>query len=576
MDNPDNPANDPKTPTHARTQTALPPFSPRTPLRKRMTPIQDPGDEEHTPIKDVTLASGASVIIRGVGANKKNSDPVQLMNDAINKIRAANPTLAQIIVKPFNASRSEWTTICYIIVDPSILAGTTETEPRTDLLELWMNELAAYDPKWSIAWTPAKYGQDKRMWVRFPDLNDTRDQEAAKEKALQWAKTNNYAVCSSYCHKGGVTLTLAHPHEVDAINQRGQVTVKGLNGPTRVACGRQIEIQNPFELIVIGAMSEYEGLDGLIEQWVEEEFQLEGQSMLAGARIPPNEREALVFHMTTWAATAKVLSPSYQTAFTDTFAKYKILPPQMLHKVNTDAIYRISGNLRDEVHKGADSVNQTLQNIARRMDNVEQRNEQQHHTTQLQLAAVTSSLNTMTQTIAGLEDRVVNTQRAILAQSREIGLTRNVTDTSVNILTLQMNIILENNPDKKKEMENLLEVMKAQKTNLQATIQNASNEFMAIVSHPIAQLTQAPTLSDANAATPMPTSSTPTPLTPSAPPGFSQQAPQTPPNRRRSSGTPNTSITDHESSATKRRRVDTTLHKERIADPQEDIVPSSP
>lgn len=233
----------------------------------------------------------------------------------------------------------------YIHIDPDTLSRTTETEPRTDLLELWMNELAAYDPKWHVAWTPSKYGQDKRMWVRFPDLNDTCDQDAAKEKALQWAKTNSYVVCSSYFNKGGVTLTLAQPHDVDTVVQRGQITIKGINGSTRVSSGRQIEIQNPFELIVIGAMLEYEGLDNLIEQWVDEELQLDGQSTLAGARTPPNEREALVFHMTTWAATAKVLSPIYQTAFRTTFAKYNILPPQMLHKVNTEAIYRVSGNL---------------------------------------------------------------------------------------------------------------------------------------------------------------------------------------------------------------------------------------
>ena len=315
MDDPDNPATgSPETPTHNRTQTPLPPFSPRTPLRKRTTPFQEPGETDHTPIKDITLASGASIIVRGVGANKKNSDPVKLMNDAIGKIRTANQTLTSVIVKPF-PSRGEWTTTCYIHIDPNTLSRTTESEPRTDLLELWMNELAAYDPKWNASWTPAKYGQDKRTWIRFPDLNDTCDQEAAKTKALQWAKTNHYTVCSSYFNKGGVTLTLAQPHDVDAIVERRQITTKGIDGLTRVSNGRQIEIQNPFELIVIGAMSEYEGLDNLIEQWVDEEFQLDGQSMLAGARTPPNEREALVFHMTTWAATAKILSPIYQTAF---------------------------------------------------------------------------------------------------------------------------------------------------------------------------------------------------------------------------------------------------------------------
>jgi hypothetical protein len=312
-------------------------------------------------------------------------------------------------------------------------------------------------------------------------------------------------------------------------------------------------------------MSEYEGLDNLIEQWVDEEFQLDGQSMLAGACTPPNEREALVFHMTTWAATAKVLSPIYQTAFRTTFAKYNILPPQMLHKVNTDAIYRVSTNLRDDFAKGADSMNKNLQNLTRRLDDMEQRNQQQHQATQLQLTTVTSSLNTMTQAITGLEDRVVKTQRAILAQSQEIGLTRNVTDTSVNILTLEMNIMLERDPEKKKALQTMLDTMQAKKKTLQATIEKASNDFMAIVSHPIAQLTQATTTPDANTVTPIPA-----PISPTTPPGLSQQAPPTVSARRRAPGTSNTAIGDHESSASKRRRVET----EFIASSQEDIVPA--
>ena len=40
-----------------------------------------------------------------------------------------------------------------------------------DLLDKWMIALANYDPKWSVAWSPAKQGSDKCMYVWFPDLN---------------------------------------------------------------------------------------------------------------------------------------------------------------------------------------------------------------------------------------------------------------------------------------------------------------------------------------------------------------------------------------------------------------------
>ena len=48
--------------------------------------------------------------------------------------------------------------------------------------------------------------------------------------------------------------------------------------------------------------------------------------------------------------------------------------------------------------------------------------------------------------MASLEDRMVNTQRAILLQSKEIGLGKNLSDIKTNILTLQMRLLMESDP----------------------------------------------------------------------------------------------------------------------------------
>lgn len=181
-------------------------------------------------------------------------------------------------------------TMCYIHIEPNAASRSLETEPRTDLLEMWRVELATYQPKWDVAWTPTKYGQDKRMWIWFLDLIAPVNQVEAKEKVLQWAMDHKLMVCSSYFNKGGVTLTLVAPDDVNQILQQGHVNVKGIKDSCQhVTGGRQIEIENPFELIVIGSLSEYEGLDGLIEKWVEEEFLVNDESTLAGTRFPPNE-----------------------------------------------------------------------------------------------------------------------------------------------------------------------------------------------------------------------------------------------------------------------------------------------
>lgn len=99
-----------------------------------------------------------------------------------------------------------------------------------------MTDFADHDPKWHVAWAPAKQGTDKRMYVQFPDLNAADgDQEAPKEKLLLWAKLKNYplAVCQSFANAGGVILAFANPTHIDQILSAGQHTIKGFSHPLR-------------------------------------------------------------------------------------------------------------------------------------------------------------------------------------------------------------------------------------------------------------------------------------------------------------------------------------------------------
>jgi hypothetical protein len=116
--------------------------------------------------------------------------------------------------------------------------------------------------------------------------------------------------------------------------------------------------------------------------------------------------------MTSWADTAKVLNAKYQEKFTTDFKKYgpSLFPPQMLFKVNSEGFYKPKGNLRTDFAKGADTVNSAIKDLQCRFDDMEQKNQQQHQATQLQLTTITSSLSTVTKTITSLKDRMVNTQ----------------------------------------------------------------------------------------------------------------------------------------------------------------------
>ena len=286
-------------------------------------------------------------------------------------------------------------------------------EPHSDLLQMWMTTLAKHNPSWHVAWAPAKQGTDKRMYIRFPDLNAaTGEQESSKEKLLLWAKTKSYPVCQSFANAGRIILVLTNPNHVDQILSVGQHTIKGFSHPLRALPARQVEIHNIFEMIIMGVPTDYENMDELLEEWIDNTFANNGVSTMAGRCTPPNEPETFVFHMTSWSDTAKILTAKFQEKFVDDFKKYgaSLLPPQTLFKINSDGFYKPKGNVRTEIQKGATVIDGAIKDLQRQFNDMVQTNQQQFQATQLQFATITSSLNKVTQTMSGLEHCIVNTQ----------------------------------------------------------------------------------------------------------------------------------------------------------------------
>ena len=483
-------ATDPKTPPKKR---VLPPFTPKTPMRANG---HIPNKHESNDMGDIALAPGCTLIVRGVGATHRNSDPVKLVDVAIAKISRTDPGLANIplTVKPFS-TRGDWTTTCYVQLNSRQIPKTPNelesSEPRSDLLQMWMTALAEHNPTWHVAWAPAKQGTDKRMYIRFPDLNvASGEQESLKEKLLVWAKAKNYPVCQSFANAGGIILVLANPAHVDQVLSTGQHTIKGFPHPLRTLAARQVEIHNIFEMIIMGVPTDYENMDELLEEWIDNTFANDGVSTLAGRRTPPNEPETFVFHMTSWSDAAKILTVKFQERFADDFKKYgtSLLPPQTLFKINSEGFYKPKGNVRTEIQKGATAIDGAIKDLQRQFNDMAQTNQQQFQATQLQFATITSSLNTVTQTMSGLEHRIVNTQRALLAQSQEVSLSRNLSDINTEIVKLETRLLFETDPHKRELITRLLKTAEEQRNHLEENVKNYGREFLTIVGGPIGQI----------------------------------------------------------------------------------------
>lgn len=269
----------------------------------------------------------------------------------------------------------------------------------------------------------------------------------------------------------------------------------------------------------MGVPTDYEEIHTMLETWIDNTFANEEMSTMAGRRTPPNEPETFVFHMTSWTETVKVLSTKYQEKFTDDFKKYgpSLLPPQMLFRVNSDGFYKRKGNLRMDFAKGADTVDKAIKDLQRRFDDMEQKNQQQHQATQLQLTTITSSLTTVTKTISSLEDRMVNAQRAILAQSQEVGLSRNLSDMKTNALMLQTRLLFEPDPTQRELITGLLRNTEEEQKRVENTIANTSREFLAILGGPIGHLQPPQTTLTATSSAPTTPTSQPNSPPPSIP-----------------------------------------------------------
>lgn len=513
----DNPV--PQTPPRKRT---LPPFTPKTLMR---TNGNIPSRHMASDMSDVTLAPGCTLIIRGIGASQQNSDPVKLIEMAINKINRTHPDLADIplSIKPFS-TRSDWSTSCYVQLDsrkiPKSSDETDASEPNIDLLDKWMIALANYDAKWSVAWAPAKHGSDKRMYVWFPDLNAASgDQGPPKEKLLQWAKAKNYPVCQSFANPSGIILSFANHTHVDQILSSGTHTIKGFPHPLRTLPARQVEIQNAFKMIIMGVPTDYKDMDGLLEEWIDTNFANDGVSTIAGTRIPPNEPETFVFHMTSWAVATKVLSTKFQEKFINDFKKYgpSLIPPQMLFKINSEGFYKPRGNIRTDIQKGADTIDIAIKDLQRQFNDMKETNQQNQQATQLQLTTISTSLNNVTQTMSHLQNWIVGTQWALLAQSQEVGLLRNLSDVNADVIRLQTKLLFTTDTNQLALITGLLIKAGEEQKHLKEQIQNSSHEFLTIVGGPIGQLQlpQSTTMAPAETASQQPLLS---------PPGISSNA----------------------------------------------------
>ena len=358
------------------------------------------------------------------------------------------------------------------------------------------------------------------MWIRFPEVRE--DQENTITKITAHLEKFKSPVCSSFAMKtGGVIFSLACHKHVEDLMKLGRVVIPGVPHPLTPQRGRQIEIENAFELAIMGLTDEIDGVEAIIERWLTETFVVDGESTLAGIQSSPDASKALVFHMTTWEAATKVLSSTTAELFNQTFGrKYPTLvAPQSVYAINHKGLWR-NKTIRETFTKGSESMTENFKTLQQQINTLKVETRQGMQAMQLEMSTINSNLASVTTAVSSLKSSIDSAHLALLAQSTEIGLSRNLAEVQTARLMLRSRLVMTSDPKEREEVENIISMMDTQEKDIRTKLDAANRDFQTLIGGPVGQLMPPPPSSNSSTTMGSGSSTPSTSLAPAAPPGL--------------------------------------------------------
>ena len=149
-----------------------------------------------------------------------------------------------------------------------------------------------------------------------------------------------------------------HSHKyVDGVMELSRVDIPGVLHPLTPQRGHQIEIENTFELAIMGLTDDIDGIETILKCWLADTFTVDGESTLAGVCSSSDASKALIFHMTTWEAATKVFSVMTAELFHHTYGcKYpSLVAPQSVYAINHKGLWR-NKTIHETFNKESESM----------------------------------------------------------------------------------------------------------------------------------------------------------------------------------------------------------------------------
>ncbi|KIK04137.1 hypothetical protein K443DRAFT_130973 [Laccaria amethystina LaAM-08-1] len=369
---------------------------------------------------------------------------------------------------------------------------------------LWLDALRNFNSEWEVSWAPTVCRTDKQMWVRFPEVCEDQESMIMKFKS---------PVCSSFAMKtgaGGIILTLVCHKHVEGIMKLGRVNIPGVLHPLTPQHGRQIEIENTFELAIMGLTDEIDSVEAILERWLTETFVVDGELTFAGIWSSPDASEALIFHMTMWEAATKVLSSTTAELFNQTFGrKYPTLvAPQSVYAINHKGLWR-NKTICETFAKGSESMTENFKTLQQQINMLKAETKQgiirkttfilgqtcleeviflMMQAMQLEMSTINFNLASVTTAVLSLQSSVDNAHLALLAQSTEISLSRNLAEVQTARFMLHSQLVMTNDPKERGEAESIINMLDTQEREIHTKLDTANCDFQTLIGGPVGQL----------------------------------------------------------------------------------------
>ncbi|KAF5380096.1 hypothetical protein D9615_006221 [Tricholomella constricta] len=282
-----------------------------------------------------------------------------------------------------------------------------------------------------------------------------------------------FKVASIFASYGGPQISFLLPHDADRF-----VALKTIEVPAKVSKHRatiepvrEIKIEHPFEIVIQGA-GQYDGAGQLITKWAERTVREPTMS----ARSPVANPDLVIFHVSTWAATLKVLQAV--DSFRRVFPQEEIFAPRLLWEHNNKPIYRRA--LGDQVSKGADQITASVSLLIREVGELKSG----LAAVQQQQVTLSSNQDRLLGFVSSLSDRITTTQQALLVQGQQQQFRSMVGDLDGQINSLRVYMLMSQDAGEKREMKDQLDDLVRQRDEAKVHLGSSTLELAAVMGVP--------------------------------------------------------------------------------------------